>query len=86
VYVATLGDYLAAKGLSPDRVEIAPVHADGISLSWLGMYRSYQQFNTHARKYDAVTDFREYPGERWLFGLIREWRMEGTGIRIRPSA
>lgn len=81
-YVCSLEDYCTAKGHERGDVEIAPVHADGISFGWLGMYRAYLSFNQQAREYDAVTDFREYPGERTLFGLVREWRMEGTGVRL----
>ncbi len=84
-YVCSLSDYCAAKGIGIEDVEIEPVHADGINLGWLGMYDAYRSLNTQAKQYDAITDFREYPGERTLFGLIREWRMEGTGVRIRKE-
>lgn len=81
-YVCSLGDYCEAKGYEISDIEIEPLHADGISFGWLCMYQAYRAFNKQARQYDAVTDFREYPGERALLGLVREWRMEGTGVRL----
>ncbi len=81
-HVCSLADFCAAKGYEMGDVDIEPLHADGISFTWLGMYEAYRSFNQQAREYDAVTDFREYPGERTLFGLVREWRMEGTGVRL----
>ena len=81
-YVCSLGDYCATKGYDMSEIDIEPLHADGINFGWLGMYDAYRSFNQQGRKYDAITDFREYPGEKTLFGIIREWRMEGTGVTL----
>ena len=81
-YVCSLGDYCESHGYDVSEVDIEPIHADGINFGWLGMYDAYLSFNRQGSEYDAVTDFREYPGEKALFGLVREWRMEATGVRL----
>ncbi len=81
-YVCSLGDYCMANELDGDDIEITEIHADGINFGWLAMYDAYRSFYNQGEEFDAVTDFKEYSGEKTLFGLIREWRMEGTGVKL----
>ena len=82
-YRAALEGTSYAEFIRNHAVMLEPFRIDRIAPLWLGMGWAYNAFSKKAQEYDAVVEFREQFGERALFGLVREYIVSGTGVRIR---
>ena len=58
-----------------------PIRIDVVHFFWLAMGFAYNRFSKESQKYDEVVEFKEYSGEKALFGLLREYIVTGTGLK-----
>lgn len=71
----TLKQYVECYNITKHTIRIDVVH-----VAWMAMGVAYNRFSIVSKKYDEIVDFREYFGERALFGLLREYIVTGTGL------
>lgn len=61
------------------------IRIDALHIAWMAMGVAYNRFSKEARLYDEIVEFREYFGERTLFGLFREYIVTGTGLKYETK-
>ena len=68
--------YVKEYGITKHTIRIDVVH-----FFWLAMGLAYNRFSKESKNYDEVVEFREYFGEKAIFGLLREYIVIGTGLK-----
>lgn len=62
-------------------IERETIRVDAINFFCIGMGIAYRNFSKLAKNYDQIVEFKEYFGERALFGLLREYIITAEGLK-----
>lgn len=66
-------------------VTIKNIRHDTIGLMDFAKEETNQKLKDDKKIYHAITDLRQYPGETTMFGLVNEWIIMGTGVRLNKK-